>query len=337
MTSVGLRRSLIAFVAFIGLALMPDPAWAQRGGGGGHGGGGGGGGSHGGGGGGFHGGGGSYGGGGYRGGGGYYGGGGYRGGGMAARGLMAAEEVAPQVEAEIATQEGLKRAAIPVRPEIGRRRTFVPQSTMASGIRSATPVVLRSSARLSEGRNSRGSANSSLSARNAGSTEGGWHSFGTSSGASARGASGFAGGASRATPGFGGRGFGEAWIWLWPRLRFGLGRWLGLGRLGLRLRMAVLGIWLGTRLGSLVVQPLLVCSVAGLRLPVLFGLRVRLVRQSAVSYGFVGGFVAKCVYDYDSPGSSVSTSSSAAQPEAAPNSPAPAAQPQPSLVAQPET
>lgn len=60
---------------------------------------------------------------------------------MAARGLMAAEEVAPQVEEEIATQEGLKRAAIPVRPEIGRRRTFVPQSTMASGIRSATPVV----------------------------------------------------------------------------------------------------------------------------------------------------------------------------------------------------
>lgn len=61
---------------------------------------------------------------------------------MAARGLMVAEEVAPQVAEEIATQAvGLKRAAIPVRPEIGRRRTFVPQSTMASGIRSATPVV----------------------------------------------------------------------------------------------------------------------------------------------------------------------------------------------------
>jgi hypothetical protein len=41
--------------------------------------------------------------------------------------------------------------------------------------------------------------------------------------------------------------------------------------------------------------------------------------------------------DYDSPGSSVSTSSSTAQPEAAPNSPAPATQPQPSVVAQPET
>lgn len=73
-----------------------------------------------------------------------------------------------------------------------------------------------------------------------------------------------------------------------PRLR------MGLGRMGLRLRMAVLGIWLGTRLGSLVVQPLLVYPVAGVRLPVLFGLRVRLVRQSAVPSGFVGGFVAEC-------------------------------------------
>ena len=54
--------------------------------------------------------------------------------GMAARGLMVAEEVAPQAA-------GLKRAAIPVRPEIGHRRIIVPQSTMASGIRSATPVV----------------------------------------------------------------------------------------------------------------------------------------------------------------------------------------------------
>jgi len=35
---------------------------------------------------------------------------------------------------------GLKLAAIPVRSEI-IRRMFVPQSTMASGIRSATPVV----------------------------------------------------------------------------------------------------------------------------------------------------------------------------------------------------
>ncbi|MGD1214926.1 MAG: hypothetical protein ABR861_08055 [Terriglobales bacterium] len=37
---------------------------------------------------------------------------------------------------------GLKLAAIPVRSEI-IRRMFVPQSTMASGIRSATPVVPR--------------------------------------------------------------------------------------------------------------------------------------------------------------------------------------------------
>ncbi|HLM80803.1 MAG TPA: hypothetical protein VK302_09225 [Terriglobales bacterium] len=56
---------------------------------------------------------------------------------MAARGLMVAEEVAPQA--------CLKRAAIPARPERGRqeisRRIIIPQSTMASGIRSATPVV----------------------------------------------------------------------------------------------------------------------------------------------------------------------------------------------------
>ena len=87
-------------------------------------------------------GGGSYGGGGYRGGGGYYGGGGYRGGAYGgARSYGGGVEVGSSVEEEIATQEGLKRAAIPVRPEIGRRRIFVPQSTMASGIRSATPVV----------------------------------------------------------------------------------------------------------------------------------------------------------------------------------------------------
>jgi hypothetical protein len=51
---------------------------------------------------------------------------------MAARGRLA-EEVTTKAA-------GLKLAAISARPEIGRR-TFVPQSTMASGIRSATPVV----------------------------------------------------------------------------------------------------------------------------------------------------------------------------------------------------
>jgi len=63
---------------------------------------------------------------------------------------------------------------------------------------------------------------------------------------------------------------------------------LGLGRLGIRPWMAVLGIWLGARLGSLVVRPLLVCPVAGVHL--LPGLRLRLVRQSAaVPSGFVAG------------------------------------------------
>jgi hypothetical protein len=56
---------------------------------------------------------------------------------VAARGLMA-EEVTTKAA-------GLKLAAVPARPELGRqeisRRIIIPQSTMASGIRSATPVV----------------------------------------------------------------------------------------------------------------------------------------------------------------------------------------------------
>jgi hypothetical protein len=58
-----------------------------------------------------------------------------------------------------------------------------------------------------------------------------------------------------------------------------LGRRLGLGRLGLRRRLAVLGfLWgtgLGVWLGSLVVWRLRVCPVAGLLL--LSGLQLRLV------------------------------------------------------------
>ena len=62
-----------------------------------------------------------------------------------------------------------------------------------------------------------------------------------------------------------------------------LGRRVGLGRLGLWIRLAVLGFLLGTGLGvwlgSLVVWPVLVWRVAGLLL--LSGLQLRLVRQSA--------------------------------------------------------
>jgi len=76
---------------------------------------------------------------------------------------------------------------------------------------------------LSEGRNSGGSANSALLARNAESSAGGWHSFGPSSGASARGASGFVGGASRVTPGFGRRGYGWGGGWGWGRGSWGWG------------------------------------------------------------------------------------------------------------------
>src|SRR6266436_1204831 len=82
MRRFGFLRSLIAFSAFIGFALTPNPAFGQHGGhgGGGFHGGGGGGGFHGGGG-GFHGGGGGFHGGGMHAGGGFHGGGGFRGGG----------------------------------------------------------------------------------------------------------------------------------------------------------------------------------------------------------------------------------------------------------------
>ena len=73
-----------------------------------------------------------------------------------------------------------------------------------------------------------------------------------------------------------------------------LGPRVGLGRLGLRRRLAVLGFLLGTGLdvclGSLVVWPFLVWPVAGLLL--LSGLQLRLVRQSAaIPTGFIPEFV----------------------------------------------
>lgn len=58
--------------------------------------------------------------------------------------VVAASEAArgPLAEEVTTKAAGLKLAAIPARPEI-IRRMFVPQSTMASGIRSATPVLPR--------------------------------------------------------------------------------------------------------------------------------------------------------------------------------------------------
>jgi hypothetical protein len=84
-----------------------------------------------------------------------------------------------------------------------------------------------SSARSNAGRNSGSSANSSLSARNAGSVEGGWHSFGPS-----RGAPSFGGGPLRGAPGFGrgGDGWRGGWRgndwdrgWGWGGWGFGVG------------------------------------------------------------------------------------------------------------------
>ena len=191
----GLLRSLLAFAAFIGLALMPIPALAQHGGG-----------SHGGsGGGGFHGGGGSRNGAQSSGRGGGYRGGGFRGdrSDRAARGLIG--------------QNGGSGAV----------RNFGAAGDHSSNFRAAINDGQwhsfdnsGSSARWNEGRNSGGLRNSSLSARNAGISDGAWHSFGAS-----RGMSGFAGGASRPAPGFGrvvdgwrggwggGWGWGRGWGW----------------------------------------------------------------------------------------------------------------------------
>ena len=73
-----------------------------------------------------------------------------------------------------------------------------------------------------------------------------------------------------------------------------MGPRVGLGRLGLRRRLAVLGFLLGTGLdvclGSLVVWPFLVWPVA--RLLLLPGLQLRLVRQSAaLPTGFIPKFL----------------------------------------------
>jgi hypothetical protein len=207
-----LVRSLLAFAVFVFLGFTPNPALAQRGGG--HGGGGGGG-FHGGGGGfhgsggGFHGGGGGFhgSGGGFHGGGGYYGGGRSFGGGSYRQGgsFRGGSEAAPRGMGS-RSHGG---------PEAGRG--FGISGNRASNFRPAINDGQwhsfgnsGSSARLSEGRNSGSLANSRLSARNTGRSEGAWRSFGPS-----RVSSGFVDRASVATPGFSWRGNG--WRGGWPR------------------------------------------------------------------------------------------------------------------------
>jgi hypothetical protein len=91
-----------------------------------------------------------------------------------------------------------------------------------------------SSARSSAGHNSGGLANSSLSARNSGTSDGAWHSFGPSRGASQRGGRGASDFSRpfRATPGFGrgGDGWRGGWRghdwdrgWGWGGWGFGVG------------------------------------------------------------------------------------------------------------------
>ena len=185
MSSFNLLRSLLAFAAFIGLAVAPNAAFAQHGGSG-HGGGGGGS---------SHSSGGSYGSARPSGGGSGYHGGGFRGsrsgGGFGpSRGMMG--------------RSGESEAG----------RSFRSEGNRSSNVR---PAIADgqwhsfgnsgSSARLGEGRNSAGLTNSGLSARNAGSPDGGWHSFGSSRGA----ASGFSRGGDGWRGGRGGDGWRGGW------------------------------------------------------------------------------------------------------------------------------
>lgn len=206
-----LLKSLIAFPVFIGLALTPNLAFAQHGGGG-HGGGGGG--SHGGGGGGgFHSGGGSYRGGGEaREGGSYgersYGGGSYgRGGGSEAGRNLGSSAT------RSSDRSSSSRSSSNLRPAIndGQWHSFGNAASAS--------------------RNSAGSKNSTLMARNAGIADGGWHSFGASNRGALRTEAGFVGGA-RGVPAFnhGGFGFRGGWGGGWGCCRLGFGwGWGGWG------------------------------------------------------------------------------------------------------------
>ena len=304
----GVLRSLLAFTTFILLALTPIPAFAQHGGGHGGGGshdGGGGGGFHGGGG-GFHGGGGSYGGGrSFGGGGSYHQGGGLRGGpGAGPNGAGSRSEAGRSFRSE-------GNRASNVRPAIndGQWHSFG-----NSG----------SSARLSAGRNSGSLANSSLSARNAGSSEGAWRSFGPS-----RVASGFVGRTPGTAPAFGWHGNG--WRGGWPG--FGWGRGWGWGGWGFGFGWPYWGGYWGLGWDPWWYDPFWYAP------------------RPAYSY------YPDYSWDYDSydpsydppyrddhhakPNSGMKQEGGGAvqngqtpQPEAAPNSPAPAAQPQPHLVSQ---
>lgn len=206
-------RFLIVLAASLGLALTPNLALAQHGGGGGHSGGGGGG-FHGGGGGGSHSGGGSYSGGarGSREGGSYgarsYGGGNYgRGGGSQAGRSSGSSSI------RSSERSSFDRGTENIRPAIndGQWHSFGNAS----------------SARSTEGRNTAGSGNSTLiarnTARNAGISDAG-RTFGSTNGGAVRGESGFVGG-TRGAPAFNRGGFGwrGGWGGGWGCCRAGFG------------------------------------------------------------------------------------------------------------------
>jgi hypothetical protein len=200
-------KSLAAFAVFVGLSLTPYSAFGQHGGGGGHSGGGGG--FHGGGGGGgFHGGGGfSHGSGGEVHGGGYSGGqrsfsarGDYRGGGSEGgrNQTSAGHALGEQSSAERSSNY---RAAI----NDGQWHSFANQGSSSRGGEGRSSIGHSSTVSNSGARTSAQSEHATLSARNTGISDGAWHSFGTS-----RGASGSVSTA-HVAPGWHGNGWGGGW------------------------------------------------------------------------------------------------------------------------------
>ena len=237
-------KFLITFAASLGLALTPSLALAQRGGGGGHSGGGGGG-FHGGSSGGFHGsGGGSYGGGAESRGGGAYGGRSYGersyGGGSYGR--------------SGASAAGRSSGASAMRSSAGSRSSSLSSSSArSSNIRPAINDGQWHS--FGNAASSGRSANSTLVARNVEPSAAGFRSFGSTSGAHSRRIQ-FRGRRPRrlwlARRRLGRR---LPWRLLLGRLRHRFWVGLGMGWLGLRLRMALLGALLG-----LCLEPV-VCAV----------------------------------------------------------------------------
>ena len=219
MSRFGCHTSLIVFVAFIAFTLTPVSVFAQHGGGGGHAGGGGG----------FHGGGGGF----------HGGGGGYHGGGVGGGSVRGGSEGVRGGFSGGGRSFGGGSGGSSRQGGVGAGRNGASSGSHSSNLPSAINdgqwhsfANSGASSRLSQGRGPGSAANSNLVARNNGSTESGWHSFGSPS--SQRGTAGA--GVSRGGPnlnwrggwgGYGWRGYG--WHGGWGGYGWGWGPGWGFG------------------------------------------------------------------------------------------------------------